>query len=125
MSAGPTRTTTPSSIATVLSLQAAAPVATRIGQPNGVAMRNGALYVATRSRLLRFDDIEKHLDAPPTPVVLRSDLPNPTAVLNLETIQRIRPIPAFGDPQMVVHVAHNLGQRRHWMNLPRAARNRR
>jgi glucose/arabinose dehydrogenase len=29
--------------------------------------------------LLRFDDIEKHLDAPPTPVTLRDDLPNPKA----------------------------------------------
>ena len=54
-------------------------IASGLDQPNGVAMRNGALYVATRSRLLRFDDIEKHLDAPPTPVVLRSDLPNPNA----------------------------------------------
>jgi len=54
-------------------------IASGLDQPNGVAMRNGALYVATRSRLLRFDDIEQHLDAPPTPVVLRSDLPNPNA----------------------------------------------
>src|SRR4026207_2561891 len=37
MSAGPTRTTTPSSIATVLSLQAAAPVATRTRPPHRVA----------------------------------------------------------------------------------------
>ena len=42
-------------------------------------MRNGALYVATRSRLLRFDDIENHLDAPPAPVTVRGDLPNPSA----------------------------------------------
>ena len=40
-------------------------IASGLDQPNGVAMRNGALYVATASRLLRFDDIEKHLDAPP------------------------------------------------------------
>jgi glucose/arabinose dehydrogenase len=52
-------------------------IATGLDQPNGVAMRNGALYVATASRLLRFDDIEKHLDAPPTPVTVRDDLPNP------------------------------------------------
>ena len=38
-----------------------------------------ALPVATASRLLRFDDIEKHLDAPPAPVTLRADLPNPKA----------------------------------------------
>jgi glucose/arabinose dehydrogenase len=54
-------------------------IASGLDQPNGVAMRNGALYVATASRLLRFDDIEKHLDAPPTPVTLRDDLPNPKA----------------------------------------------
>jgi glucose/arabinose dehydrogenase len=54
-------------------------IASGLDQPNGVAMRNGALYVATASRLLRFDDIEKHLDAPPAPVIVRSDLPNPKA----------------------------------------------
>jgi glucose/arabinose dehydrogenase len=54
-------------------------IATGLDQPNGVAMRNGALYVATASRLLRFDDIEKHLDAPPAPMTLRNDLPNPKA----------------------------------------------
>ena len=54
-------------------------IASGLDQPNGVAMRNGALYVATASRLLRFDDIEKHLDAPPAPVTVRADLPNPKA----------------------------------------------
>ena len=54
-------------------------IASGLDQPNGVAMRNGALYVATASRLLRFDDIEKHLDAPPAPVTVRNDLPNPKA----------------------------------------------
>jgi len=54
-------------------------IATGLSQPNGLAMRNGALYVATTSQLLRFDDIEKHLDAPPAPVTLRDDLPNPRA----------------------------------------------
>jgi glucose/arabinose dehydrogenase len=52
-------------------------IAKGLDQPNGVAMRNGALYVATASRLLRFDDIEGHLDAPPAPVTVRDDLPNP------------------------------------------------
>ena len=54
-------------------------IASGLSQPNGVAMRNGALYVATTSRLLRYDDIERHLDAPPAPVVVRDSLPNPTA----------------------------------------------
>ena len=52
-------------------------IASGLDQPNGLAIRNGALYVATASRLLRFDDIEKHLDAPPAPVTVRDDLPNP------------------------------------------------
>ena len=54
-------------------------IASGLDSPNGVAIRNGALYVATASRILRFDDIEKHLDAPPAPVVVRGDLPNPRA----------------------------------------------
>jgi glucose/arabinose dehydrogenase len=54
-------------------------IASGLSQPNGVAVRNGALYVATTNRILRFDDIEQHLDAPPAPVVVRDSLPNPTA----------------------------------------------
>ena len=52
-------------------------IASGLSQPNGVAMRNGALYVATTSQILRFDDIEKHLDAPPKPVTVHDNLPNP------------------------------------------------
>lgn len=40
---------------------AKATVATGISVPNGVAFRDGALYVAEISRILRFDDIEKQL----------------------------------------------------------------
>lgn len=47
-------------------------------QPNGVAFRDGSLYVADISKVLRFDDIEEHLDDPPEPVVLRDDLPTDT-----------------------------------------------
>jgi glucose/arabinose dehydrogenase len=54
-------------------------IASGLNQPNGVAIRNGALYVATASKLLRFDDIERHLDSPPAPVVVRDSLPNSTA----------------------------------------------
>lgn len=54
-------------------------IASGLNQPNGLAMRDGALYVATAGQLLRFDDIEKHLDAPPAPVTVRDDLPNPKA----------------------------------------------
>jgi glucose/arabinose dehydrogenase len=54
-------------------------IASGLNQPNGVAMHNGALYVATTSKILRFDDIERHLDSPPAPVVVRDSLPNPNA----------------------------------------------
>ena len=52
-------------------------IASGLDQPNGVAVRNGALYVATTSRILRYDDIERRLDSPPAPVVVRDSLPNP------------------------------------------------
>jgi glucose/arabinose dehydrogenase len=45
-------------------------IASGLDQPNGVAIRNGALYVATASKLLRFDGVERRLDAPPAPVVV-------------------------------------------------------
>ena len=54
-------------------------IAKGLNQPNGIAVRNGALYVATANQLLRYDDIERHLDAPPAPVVVRDNLPNPGA----------------------------------------------
>ncbi len=54
-------------------------IAKGLNQPNGVAMRNGALYVATANQLLRFDDIERRLESPPAPVVVRDSLPNPRA----------------------------------------------
>ena len=54
-------------------------IAKGLDQPNGVAVHNGALYVATKSKILRFDNIEQHLDAPPAPVVVRDSLPNPSA----------------------------------------------
>lgn len=69
-------------------------IASGLDSPNGVAMRNGSLYVATRSRLLRFDDIENHLDAPPAPVTVRDDLPNPGAGHNWKFI-------AFGPDDML------------------------
>jgi glucose/arabinose dehydrogenase len=50
-------------------------IAQGLQNPNGVAFREGALYVAERSRVLRYDDIERHLDHPPPPVVIRDDFP--------------------------------------------------
>lgn len=43
--------------------------------PNGVAFRDGSLYVAEVSRILRYDGIEERLDDPPEPVVVTDDYP--------------------------------------------------
>jgi glucose/arabinose dehydrogenase len=43
---------------------------TGLNNPNGVAIRNGALYVGEVHRIVRYDDIESHLDKPPQPVVI-------------------------------------------------------
>jgi glucose/arabinose dehydrogenase len=50
-------------------------VARGLNYPNGVAMHDGDLYVAEISRILRFDDIDRNLDAPPAPVVVNDKLP--------------------------------------------------
>jgi len=47
--------------------------------PNGVAFRNGSLYVAEISRILRLDNIESRLSDPPEPVVVYDRLPTDTA----------------------------------------------
>lgn len=44
-------------------------------EPNGVAFRDGALYVAEVHRVLRFDDIESRLKNPPAPVVVNDQFP--------------------------------------------------
>lgn len=46
-----------------------------LDMPNGIAFRDGALYVAVVSRILRFDSIETRLRNPPTPVVITDRLP--------------------------------------------------
>jgi glucose/arabinose dehydrogenase len=53
-------------------------IASDLQDPQGVAFRDGALYVAEVSRILRFDDIATHLDNPPAPVVVVKDLPTET-----------------------------------------------
>lgn len=50
-------------------------LASGLQMPNGVAFRDGALYVAEARRILRFDAIESRLDSPPAPVVVVGDLP--------------------------------------------------
>ena len=48
---------------------------TTFNVPNGIAFRDGSLYVAEVNRLLRFDDIEANLNNPPEPVVVYDDYP--------------------------------------------------
>jgi glucose/arabinose dehydrogenase len=50
-------------------------VASGLNSPNGVAFKDGALYVAEISRVLRFDDIERRLANPPKPVVVNDSFP--------------------------------------------------
>jgi glucose/arabinose dehydrogenase len=50
-------------------------VAQGLHRPNGVAVDNGALYVAEISRVLRYDGMPSRLSDPPEPVVLRDDFP--------------------------------------------------
>ena len=50
-------------------------IADGLVQPNGLAFRDGSLYVAEVHRILRYDNIEDRLGSPPEPVVVRDDLP--------------------------------------------------
>ena len=50
-------------------------VASGLNTPNGVAFRDGALYVAEISRILRYDDIESPLGNATHPVVVNDTLP--------------------------------------------------
>lgn len=53
-------------------------LATGLFMPSGVAFKDGALYVAEVNRVLRYDDIEQHLERPPAPVVVTDQLPGET-----------------------------------------------
>jgi len=46
-----------------------------LNMPNGVAFRDGALYVAEVNRIQRYDDIEARLKHPPRPVVVNDGFP--------------------------------------------------
>src|SRR5262245_8016073 len=50
-------------------------IAKGLDTPNGLAFRNGALYVRALNRILRYDDIENRLDNPPEPKVVIDTLP--------------------------------------------------
>jgi glucose/arabinose dehydrogenase len=51
-------------------------IAEGLNSPNGVAFRNGSLYVAEISRVIRYDNIEAMLENPPKPVVVNNNFPS-------------------------------------------------
>ena len=51
-------------------------IAKGLNSPNGVAFRDGALYVAEISRVIRFDHIEDRLNNPPKPVLVNGSFPH-------------------------------------------------
>jgi len=51
-------------------------LADNLNSPNGVAFRNGALFVGEINRILRYDDIENHLGDPPKPITVFDKLPD-------------------------------------------------
>lgn len=51
-------------------------IASGLKMPSGVAFRDGALYVGAINRILRFDDIENHLENPREPTVVTDTLPS-------------------------------------------------
>jgi glucose/arabinose dehydrogenase len=51
-------------------------IATGMDSPNGVAFKDGNLYIATISTLYRLDNIEKNLASPPKPVVVYDKYPS-------------------------------------------------
>ncbi len=50
-------------------------VAEGLNMPVGVAWRDGALYVSSLDRVVRLDDIDNQLEAPPAPVVVSDGFP--------------------------------------------------
>src|SRR5579864_7623825 len=50
-------------------------LASGLDQPNGVAFRNGSLYVAEQTRVIRFDNIEANLATPPRAVLVNASFP--------------------------------------------------
>jgi glucose/arabinose dehydrogenase len=53
-------------------------IATDLNQPNGVAFKNGALYVAEINRISRYENIEAQLEHPPKPVTITDQYPSDT-----------------------------------------------
>lgn len=53
-------------------------IASKLKMPNGVAFRDGDLYVAEVSRIIKFENIEANLENPPAPVVVYDQYPTDT-----------------------------------------------
>ena len=51
-------------------------IAKGLNSPNGVAFRDGSLFVAEISRVLRYDNIEERLKNPPRPVTVNDSFPD-------------------------------------------------
>lgn len=51
-------------------------IASGLNLPNGVAYKDGSLYVAEINRILRFDNIDQQLQKPPKPTVIYDQFPN-------------------------------------------------
>ncbi len=54
-------------------------IASGLRSPNGVAFKDGSLYVAEISRVLRYDNIEANLKNPPNPVIINDSFPTDEA----------------------------------------------
>ena len=54
-------------------------IASDLYRPNGVAFKNGTLYIAELSQISKIDKIEDNLDSPPKPTVIYTDLPKDEA----------------------------------------------
>ena len=51
-------------------------IADGLNSPNGVAFKDGDLYVAEISRIIKFENIENNLTSPPDPIVINDDFPD-------------------------------------------------
>jgi len=51
-------------------------IASGLNMPNGVAFRDGSLYLAEVNRVWRYDEIESRIDDPPEPVQVGGDFPS-------------------------------------------------
>jgi glucose/arabinose dehydrogenase len=54
-------------------------IASGLYRPNGVAFKNGTLYIAELSKVSKIDKIEDNLDSPPKPVMIYDKLPKDEA----------------------------------------------